>query len=89
MWLIEEGQENLSLKDYDHNVYRQLLHYVKLWEKEEKIVKNKSQAISRIKKQIKKYGVSDQKIQLKDVEKREQKEKNKKKQSRQKERKKT
>jgi ActR/RegA family two-component response regulator len=67
--VIEEGQENLSLKDYDHNVYRQLLNYVKLREKEEEVVKNKSQAISQLKQKLKKYGVSDKKITRQDIAK--------------------
>lgn len=67
--IIEEGNENLSLKDYDHNIYRKLLSYVKLREKEEEVVRNKSQQISRLKKQLKKYGVSDKKTTPQDVEK--------------------
>jgi hypothetical protein len=67
--VIEEGNENLSLKDYDHNIYRKILQYIKLREKEEEVVRNKSQQISRLKKQLKKYGISDKKIAPQDVEK--------------------
>ncbi|CAG8521864.1 13956_t:CDS:2 [Ambispora leptoticha] len=67
--VIEEGDENLSLKDYDHNIYRKILQYIKLREKEEEVVRNKSQQISRLKKQLKKYGINDKKITPQDVEK--------------------
>jgi hypothetical protein len=67
--VIEEGNESLSLKEYDHNIYRQLLNYIKLREKEETAVKDKSQQISRLKQKLKKYGVSDKKITPQDIQK--------------------
>jgi hypothetical protein len=59
--VIEESGEGLSKKDYDHNIYQKILRYVELREIEERVVKEKSGKISKLKQKLNKYGTSGEK----------------------------
>lgn len=67
--VIEEGEKGLGKKDYDHNIYQKLLSYVKLREKEEEVHRKKTFEPKKIKKQLQRYGMSDQRITPRDIAK--------------------
>lgn len=74
---IQEGNSNLS-QTSDHNLYRQMLEYIQLRKVEEQAVREKSQKISKLQKELKKYKVSNKKITPQDIAKWDKQEKDKK-----------
>ena len=67
--VIDEGEAGLSKKDYDHNIYQKILSYVKLREIEEEVHRKKTFEPKKLKKQLQRYGISDQRITSQDTTK--------------------